>query len=155
MSTCKLEELFSGNPDEWISALQPYQKNIINTLLDSGKSPEEISIQWLSASGPANTFPFGAAGKEQGSSLFYEKLKEEVEAFFCEQAKYEEDRKKLLEQFNAGHTYIIGLISVKISPIVGTSSAFIAPIIALILFTIARIGLNAWCATLRAKNETQ
>lgn len=127
----------------WLDTLPSYQSKSIQQLIAQGKTYEEIAISWLSANGPANTYPFGS---QNTKSLFFEKLMEEVESFICREDKYSDEKKKLLAQFNAGNVYIITFISGVISQVVGASSAFIAPAIVLILMNILKIGVNAWCA---------
>src|SRR2546430_17046531 len=108
------EELFSDNEAEWIDALPVYQRNIINALIAQGKSYDEIAIAWLSAGGPANTFPFGGQGSSQ---IFYEKFLEEIEKFLCREDCYGEDRKKLMTGAEATKTLAISSISEAIAPV--------------------------------------
>lgn len=41
----------------------------------------------------------------------------------------------------------------EVPPVLGTSAPFLAPVIAIVLLTIGKIGLNAWLATRREKRE--
>ncbi|OAB30628.1 hypothetical protein PMSD_19035 [Paenibacillus macquariensis subsp. defensor] len=152
--TTVLEDIFMADIN-WLDALPPYQSKSIQQLMDQGKSYEEISILWLSANGPANTYPFGANNTK---SLFFEKLMEEVEHFICREDKYTDEKKKLLTQFKAGDVYVVTFISAIIAPVVGATSVLIAPAIALILMTVLRMGINAWCAVridLKQQNTDQ
>src|SRR6476646_3273682 len=123
-----LDDAIGGNETDWIGALPKYQQDIVNTLLSQGKTPEEIATAWLSAAGPANTFPFGT---HRGTTLFFEKLLDEVEAFICRDDRYAEDKKKLLTGAEATHAYIVGVISAAIGHTVGAAAPYIAPAIAL------------------------
>ncbi len=137
------EEIFTGNETEWIDALPAYQRNIINALIAQGNSYDEVAIAWLSASGPANTFPFGA---QRGSEIFFEKLVEEIEKFLCGKDSYIEERKKLMTGAEATQAVAISLISSAISPVLHASAPYLAPVVTLVLITTAKLGRNAWCA---------
>lgn len=137
-----LQDLFTADTN-WLDALPSYQSKSIYQLIEQGKTYEEVAISWLTANGPSNTYPFGA---QDTKSLFYEKLMEEVESFICREDSYVEEKKKIMTQFKTGDVYIVTIISTIISPVVGASSVLIAPAIALILMTILRMGLNAWCS---------
>ncbi len=137
-----IDDLFRRDPESWIDSLPDYQKTLVQELLKQSDSPEEAASKWLTAS-PRNTFPLGAA---QGSSkLYLDKLWNELEAFLCGDSRYEEDRKKLLAELKPGHAYLVGVISVTIAPVLGASATFLAPVIALLLITVSKLGLNAWC----------
>ncbi len=144
------EEIFTGNETEWIDALPVYQRNIINVLVAQGKLYDEVAIAWLSASGPANTFPFGTQGS---SEVFFEKLVEEIEEFLCGKDRYTEDRKKLLTGAEATKTVVISSISLAIAPVVHASAPYIAPVVALVLITVTKLGRNAWCAMRREQKR--
>ncbi len=141
------EEIFAGDETEWIDALPAYQRNIINVLISQNKSYDEIAVAWLSASGPINTFPFG--GTQGSSKVFFEKLVEEIEEFLCGKDRYIEDRKRLLTGAEATKTVVISSISLAIAPVVHASAPYIAPVVALVLITVTKLGRNAWCAMRR------
>lgn len=140
----KFEDFFDGSETEWMDTLPAYQRNTINTLAAQGKSYEEIATAWLSANGPANTFPFGT---EKGHTIFFEKLVDEIEKFLCGvEDHYSEDRKKLLTSGETTKTFFISIISQAIGSVLHTSIPFIAPVVALTLITVTKIGRNAWCS---------
>lgn len=145
-----LNTMLSADDPNWVASLPKYQQSIIDQFLQGGASPEEAAARWLSASGPANTFPFGAV---RGGSVFYEKLVEEVEAFLCGAERYNEDRKQFFAEFKAKHAYIVGGISAAIAPALGTAAPLIAPAVALTLLTVGRITLNAWCSSRKTSAE--
>ncbi|MED4601595.1 hypothetical protein P9314_12870 [Paenibacillus validus] len=137
-----LEDILKKDTN-WLDALPAYQNKSIHELLEQGKTYEEVAIIWLTANGSENTYPFGS---QNTKSLFFEKLMEEVEKFICREDTYAEEKKQLFTQFKAGDVYVITFISTAIAPIVGASASLIAPAIALILMTVLRMGLNAWCS---------
>ena len=95
--------------------------------------------------------PFGT---EKGHSIFYEKVLDEIEAFFSGDERYKENRLAILKESGAAQNFIVGSISVALAPILGTSSAFLAPVIAIILVTIAKIGINAWLVARKEKHNS-
>lgn len=137
-----LEELFCVEPESWISALPNYQKNMVEKLYNENGSYEETAKAWLSAS-LAITVPFGT---EKGKSVFFEKVLDEIEAFFSGDEKYKNDRIAILQEKSVVQTYIVGAISVALAPVLGASSVFLAPVIAIVLVTITKMGINAWLA---------
>lgn len=135
-----IEELFAVEPESWINALPTYQKNMVEKLYTEKGSYEEAATAWLTAS-MSTTVPFGT---EKGKSVFFEKVLDELEAFFSGDAKYEDDRIAILKEKSVVQTYVVGAISVALAPILGASAVFLAPVVAIVLVTITKIGINAW-----------
>ena len=135
-----IEELFAVEPESWINALPTYQKNMVEKLYTEKGSYEEAATAWLTAS-MSTTVPFGT---EKGKSVFFEKVLDELEAFFSGDAKYEDDRIAILKEKSVVQTYVVGVISVALAPILGASAVFLAPVVAIVLVTITKIGINAW-----------
>jgi len=136
------EGLFQEKSSTWLEALPKFQKEIIDQLFSQGKSPEEVASAWLTATS-GDTYPFGV---EKGQSLFLEKILKELEAFLCGDPKYMDDRSKLSKLPKEAHAYFVGIISTAIAPVVGSSGAVLAPAIAILLFGMGKITLNAWCS---------
>lgn len=143
----RIDELFAVDPNSWIDALQPYQRNMINKLYDENGSYEETAKAWLSAS-MSTTVPFGT---EKGHSVFFEKVLDELEAFLSGDEKYKDDRIAILQEKSVVQTYIVGAISVALSPVLGASAAFLSPVIAIVLVTITKMGINAWLTMRKEK----
>lgn len=146
-----LDALFHVDESAWIDSLPTYQRNIVTALLKEGNSPENVAVEWLSATGPANTFTFGT---ENTRSVFYEKLVVEIEAFICGSEKYTEERDKLLNHVELGQVFAVSTLSAAIAPIVGAAAPLIVPPVALTLVIISQIGRNAWCAMRQEKKKT-
>ncbi|KAA0956137.1 hypothetical protein FQ085_14940 [Planococcus sp. ANT_H30] len=126
-----------------INVLPVYQRKIIQELLEQGKSNEEIAEIWLEANGPANTFPFGTENKK---NAFFEKLKIEVEDFICNDEKYIEERKQVIEKYKSSELVGVTTLTACIAPVIGTAPSLILPVVVLILDTVLKMGVNAWCA---------
>lgn len=146
-----IEDIFTEYPDSWIQCLPQYQQKVIDELYSQLGDYDQVAKSWLNASMPMNV-PFGT---EKGHSIFYEKVLDEVEAFFSGDERYKENRLAILKESGAAQNFIVGSISVALAPILGTSSVFLAPIIAIILVTITKIGINAWLATRKEKRESE
>lgn len=124
------------------ATLSPYQRNLINQLYEQTNDYEKVANQWLSATIPSN-IPFGTQKKP---SIFFEKVLDEIEAFFSGDEKYKDNRLAILKESGVVQSYIVDAISIALAPILGANAAFLAPVIAIVLLTIGKIGLNAWLA---------
>ena len=80
---------------------------------------------------------------------------DEIEAFFTGDEKYKDSRLAILKESGVVQSYVVGGISIALAPVLGTSAPFLAPVIAIVLLTIGKIGLNAWLATRREKREKE
>lgn len=147
----RIEDLFLVDPNSWIDALPDYQKNTIRKIHSQNRNYEETAKEWLSAAMPT-TVPFGT---EKGKSVFYEKVLDEIEAFFSGDEKYKDDRIAILQEKSVVQTYVVGVISVALAPVLGASSVFLAPVIAIALVTITKVGINAWLATRKEQRNKE
>jgi len=146
-----IEELFVVEADSWLKTLPDYQVKIINQLYLSKQDYNEVAQIWLSAS-MASTAPFGA---EKRPSVFYEKVLDEIEAFFTGDKKYEDCRLSIIKESGAFQSFAVGVISVALSPFLGASAIFLAPVISIVLFVITKVGLNAWLGMRKEQKETE
>lgn len=140
--TATLNELLDQEPALWISSLPEYQVAILKSLEKEIADPREQAVAWLSAS-PGNTFPFGSV---RGPRPFLEKLEDEVFGYLCDDPKYESDRQKLFSEIKPAHAYVVGAISASIAPYLGSTATFLAPAVALVLFSLGKCTLNAVCS---------
>lgn len=146
-----ISEIFNADPNSWIESLSTYQKNIINQLYSQTNDYEMVANTWLTATIPMNV-PFGT---QKNPSIFFEKVLDEIEAFLTGDEKYKDSRLAILKESGVVQSYVVGGISIALAPVLGTSSSFLAPVIAIVLLTIGKIGLNAWIATRREKRENK
>lgn len=145
------EEIFQQDAQLWVSALPLHQQKTIAQMYAQLGDYEEVAKAWLSSSVPTNV-PFGTQKK---TSVFYENVLNEIEAFFTGDEKYKDSRLALLKESGVVQNYIVGGISIALAPVLGTSAPFLAPVIAIALLTIGKIGLNAWLATRKEKRENE
>jgi len=144
------QHLLNQDPKSWLTALPAYQRDLATALLTSDDSPELAAEKWLSAE-PSDTYPFGGL---RTSKLYLEKLFDELEAFLCGDPKYESDRAKLNAESKPTHALVVSFIAVSIAPAIGASAPIIAPVVALLMMTAGKLGLNAWCS-LRKERRSQ
>lgn len=139
-----IEDFTQLEPRELIGSLDNYQQEIVLALLKATNNNYlEAADKWLSAS-PSNTAKFG--GDSSHSTIYREKVVEEIEKFLCgNEPSYEEEREKLKEQSDKSQKYIIGVLSTAIGSQLGVAGVFIAPVIVLIIISMGKICINAWC----------
>jgi hypothetical protein len=66
----------------------------------SSREPIDVATARLSASGPVNNVPLGAA--HRATSLFYDNLLIEIQALICTNKGYAAERKELSAKAEAG-----------------------------------------------------
>ncbi|MBL1281073.1 MAG: hypothetical protein COA33_012405 [Fluviicola sp.] len=139
----ELTNIIQSDQDELMSSIDEFQADILKTFLKNTSNDYLTSADnWLNAT-TANTAKFGG---EQGKAKIYrDKLLEELEKFLCGAEQYEEDRKKIAESSDKSQQYIIGVMSAAIGKTIGAAGTFIAPVIVLLILSLGKMALNAWC----------
>lgn len=146
-----LDELLQVSDKDLIASLSGYQQELVMCLIEqAGGDYNAAADNWLSAS-PSNTYKFG--GEKRHSSIFREKVFEELEKFICgcDDGRYSKERKELEEHADYSKEVIISVISAAIGNSIGVASVYIAPVIVLLLLSIGKVVKNAWCETMKAK----
>lgn len=144
--TANIDSLLEDEPIKWVQELPEYQRDAIEKLLSSGASFEEVAQAWISASAE-NTFRFSATTPVGDKGAFLANLKLEIRGFLCGDKKYKKERDGLFGDKGLARTYVVSTMAVAIAPHLSVASAVISPLIALVLASIGKIALNAWCAT--------
>ena len=144
-----IDTLLNDEPRKWIDALEVYQKNVISELLETGDPPSVVAEKWLGYA-TANTYRFGV---QKTSAILLENTKKEILKFLCGAPEYEQDRKDLAKSRDPTRDYTIGLISSAIAVKVGMSYVFLAPVVAVLLFSFGKCTLNAICSTFTQSRE--
>lgn len=144
-----INEIFDIQEERWLETLPDYQQTIIQLLYEEKGDYEEVAKAWLTSS-ISMTVSFGT---EKGKSIYFEKILDEIELFLIGDEKYKDSRLAILKESGAVQNYAVGLLSVALSPILGSSSVFLSPVIAIICLTITKIGVNAWLAMRKEKRE--
>jgi len=135
-------EVPSYDLDNWLNELKPYQRNTIQKLLEISNDPEEAAKKWITATGPQNTIPFGGI---RDSKPFWDRFKEEIQKFFCDDSSYVTEKEVLLKEAPVSKSLLISVVSSAIGATIGYSATLLAPAIVIILYTIGKIGINAYC----------
>ena len=134
-------EIPNAEMEEWLSAIKPYQRNVILHFLKE-LPPEEAAEKWLGSTGSPNTIPFGGT---QDTKPFWNSFKAEFTRFLCDDTAYFNDKKELFAQKKASREVLVGAISAAIGAAVGYSSILLAPAVAILLCTAGKIGVVAYC----------
>lgn len=133
--------------DEWFQCLKPYQRVVIEQLV-SKYGEERGAQEWINARGPIQTATFGGdKNQSKETPNYWERLKTEIDKFICGHPDYKEEQSKFLA---AGKTIGIGGVTAFanwLSPIIGMAPPILVPPIALILYTISKMGTKAYCST--------
>lgn len=82
----------------------------------------------------------------QNPKPYWERFKSECRRFICDESAYAEDKKALLAQTPISKPLLISTMSSVIGATLGTAGTLVAPAVTLMLFTIGKVGLNAYCA---------
>jgi hypothetical protein len=143
--TKTIDDLLADDPAQWVTQLPGYQSESIAELMNAGKTYEDIALLWLTATAQ-NTFGFSASQPDGSRSSFLASVKAEVRAYLCGDAKYKKERDGLFGEKGPTHTYVVGSMAVCIAPNIGMAAPVLAPIIALVLASIGKIAINAWCS---------
>ena len=126
---------------EWTDTLKTYQKTSINTLISENEE-EEAAKLWLSANGVATTKQFGGSGS---SEPFWDRFASEFKDFICGHEKYTSERSQLSSQAPVANAMFVGVISGAIGSTLGFAASLLAPAVAILLFLVGRVGVNAYC----------
>lgn len=136
-------EIPESSIEEWINELKPYQRSSINQLLKSSE-PNDVAKLWLTSHGAINTIPFGGI---QDTNLFWKNFIDEFNKFICDETQYANEKKDFGNEVPLTKTILISVISAAIGAKLGFSATFVAPAVALSLFTVGKMTKNAYCAT--------
>lgn len=132
-------------PEEWLESVPKFSRSHIDALLTSGMTEEEIVGYWLSRKAPTPTAGFGGT---QNSANYLASVKAEFRKLVCGDSSYESTREEAASVWKgSGKTMIVSTISSAIAIKLGIAVALLTPVVALMLGAIARVGVNAWCAS--------
>lgn len=126
---------------DWTGTLKTYQKTSIELLLEKN-SEEEAAKLWLSANGVSSTKQFGGSGN---SEPFWERFVSEFRDFICGSEKYSKEREQLSSQAPVANAMFVGVISGAIGSTLGFAASLLAPVVAILLFIVGKVGVNAYC----------
>ncbi len=127
--------------DELIQCLKPYQSSAMLDLI-ARHGNEEAARIWLGSNGPTDTQRFGGSGQ---SAPFWDKFQGEFRLFVCGGEKYEKERAQLVSKGKVAAGFTVGIISSAISIHLGIAATLLSPVVAVMLYIVGKLGINAWC----------
>jgi len=136
-------EIPNDSFDVWLKELKPYQANSIKQLALNNEI-EEVAKIWITTQGNDSTVPFGSV---QDTSPFWNNFKDEFKKFLCDDSSYSEEKKLLQKENQPMRTILISTISSSIGATIGFSGAILAPAIVIMLSTVGKMGIKAYCKT--------
>jgi hypothetical protein len=139
-----IETLFQDDPEKWVADLPEFQRAAIQELRANGATYDDVAQAWITASAE-NTYRFSASAPVGDKRAFLDSLRKEIRAFLCGDKKYKKERDGLFGDKGLARTYVVSTMAVAIAPHLSVASAVIAPLIALVLASVGKIALNAWC----------
>ena len=141
-----IDKLFESDPREWVLSLPEYQRAPIVELIQRGNSFESVAQHWVTATA-ANTYRLGAVANTGDKTTFLASVKVELRAFLCGDKRYSKERDGLFGEKGPTRPFIVSGMAVAMAPHLGVAAPLLAPVIALILASLGKITLNAWCAS--------
>ncbi|MDP3761746.1 MAG: hypothetical protein Q8R01_14645 [Ramlibacter sp.] len=129
--------------EQWLAELKPYQRQTLEKFLASDDA-EAVAEKWLTTIGSANIASFG--GQITDPKPFWDRFKAECHKFICDDGAYSDEKKAILAEVPISKAMLISAMSSAIGTTLGTAGTLIAPAATLLLFTVGRMGLNAYCA---------
>lgn len=127
---------------EWLDGLKPYQKDLILEMLKNEKDPEKVAMGWLNSNSLGNTTPFGG---EKDPKPFWDRFKLEFRKFICGDKAYDKERRELSKEVPVSSMLAINVISGALGATIGYSATFLAPAVAILLYSIGKMSVNAYC----------
>lgn len=129
----------------WLDAIPIAQRGAIASLIETGKSEEEIAELWLNRIGPESNAGFGAGGS---ISTYFSNFREEIDAFVCGDARYANERKQAKSIWEKqGRNGLVALVAGCIATNIGLAAVALVPVVALLLSLIGKMGTGAYCKT--------
>ncbi len=147
-SPTELESVLQGDVHEWLEGLPPYQRSLVEEMVQRSDDLPDVAISWLAASGPRDTAPFG--GVRGGATLFYDNLLTEIQQLFCGEDRYKSEREELKSAAAWTKMGIVSFVAFAIGPHIGVSAVVIAPAVAIVLAVLSRAGRNTVCGRIAA-----
>jgi|WetSurMetagenome_2_1015567.scaffolds.fasta_scaffold21591_5 hypothetical protein len=138
--------------DEWLKELKPFQIKTIKSLVQKF-GEEEAAKRWIESTGPINTATFGGTPSNGKRKNYYKALKSELHKFICVQEDYIDERKKFFNQGELINAAVSAKIAIVIAPVIGLSVSIVLPAVILLLHTISKISINAYCSIHIDDNE--
>lgn len=136
------DDAFAGPTTQWLAVLPAYQRRVVEQLLAGGRTPEQAIDLWLSASGAKDTVKFGGG---PSASLVRDKFMEQLHQLLCGGEAFADERSEIAKLVGSREA-MVAYLTTGLAAHLGTSEAWIAPIVVLAVIATGKMGLRAWCA---------
>ena len=134
---------FDGELDDWIDALDPHQADSIRQMLAAGESPDGAALNWLAKAGPDDLVNFSGASWPRAC---YERVMDESRKLICGgDPAYDKTRKDISGLIEQHKSEVVAMIATALGGAVGLPAAALAPVVAIVLSFVSKVGVNAWC----------
>lgn len=134
METYSIEDIYNSLPT--------YQANIIRELVENNGEEKAAEI-WLNSLGPKQTSHFG--GALHTNANYFTRCKTEIDKLLCGHPDYKEEYAKFISNERSITIATATAIGAWLSPIIGISVVLLVPAVELIIHSILKVGLNAYC----------
>lgn len=109
---------------------------------------EKAAEEWITTVGPLQTATFGGDSFDKvDQKRYWIRFREEFDKLICGHPTYEEDLKKILFTGKSLGTGAVTYIATIIGPVIGMAPAILVPPIILLLHTVTKITVKAYCTT--------
>ena len=131
--------------ESWLQPLKPYQQKYLCQLV-SLHGEEKAAEIWLDANGPIQTSTFGGGMIEPNKPSLWNQFKKEFDKLICGHPDYEKEQEKFLSKGRTIGLAVVAEIAEFLASILHVSSSLILPALVLILSTVAKMTVKAYCA---------
>lgn len=143
-------------PVDWLAEIPDPRTQVIARFVVDEPAPIDLLTRLVGdtadiqiVNGPVEPSPMG---RQQGKQrALRDAFLDQVHDFFCSETRYSEERQRLLRDYRVGETSFVAYVTAAISPYVGGSANFVVAGVAVVLTTAGKMGINAWCATQKAR----
>jgi hypothetical protein len=140
----KLDDSSLVAKDEaWLATLRPEQQSYLKPLLARVQLPQQLIEDVLAAETARGAEQFISP---QARTAFRNNFERELFKLLCGDASREQERRQL-EAALPDRDAIVAFLTTTAAQHLGIPINGLAPLAVLVLMTISRLGLDAWCAT--------
>jgi hypothetical protein len=130
------------SPKDYLAVLPSTSRDYITSLVESGTEPIDLALKLSLEPGEG----LATKGGELWPKDIFPRLIQELHTLICtDDKKYEAIREKIKGEATTSANVIVFVISDAIAIHAGMAPALCVPLVALILASIAKAGIAAWC----------
>lgn len=141
----------SFSPSDYARSLPPTSRQYAISRIESGDDPIEIALQLSLQPGEG----LAIKGAEPWPTDMLSRILKETHSLICtEEDKYRTSREKLRGEIATTANVIVFVISNAVAVNAGMAAALCVPLVALVLSSIAKLGVTAWCEAFSSQSST-